>query len=653
MYSFSTYFKSIRFGVFLITFSWILSPTLSAQEAGNKQLDEVKVTGFAPEKYMAGLKVQKVDSVTLARFQFQTMADFLAFQSPISLKGYGPGQLTTLSFRGTSANHTALLWNGININAPTVGQTDYSTVPLLGFDEMAIQYGSAASCVGTDAIGGSILLGSAPRWKQKGFNATVGGQYNTLDNFNGQAGIRFVEKLKNNFQLSGKTLLYGSQYNNHYNQTSRTDSEGRTYPVEPSETVQKGLVQDLFLRNKNGNQLSLNIWLTDSKLTIQPDVVAFREITQTKAYRFLGGYQLKNTTFKAGFIRDIIDYGTGDFSNPSHSETDRYIVRAEHEFSWKKADSFWQTNLRIGGEFVHYAARVDGYGDMTINEDREDVFALLRQQFSPKLFASVNLRQAFSSKYKAPFTPSFGLEYLALSKPATQVKFTGNIARSYRLPTLNERYWKVLGNPDIRPESGFNKEIGTEIKQLFSENLNATLGVNAYHNLIDDWTYWNPDKNYRVENLQQVLTKGLEVTLALKYLKENKMAGITGTYAYTNASQQKVYDAYAADIIGKQLIYVPVHTLSGNAYAGKGDWSLNIQGLYNSDRFITFDHSGRPFPPYFLLNSTVSGKIQLGRIQSSLILQVNNLTDIVYPSVRKNAMPGRSFSLGLVFNFNS
>ncbi|MCY0536351.1 TonB-dependent receptor plug domain-containing protein, partial [Klebsiella pneumoniae] len=85
------------------------------------------------------------------------------------------GQLTTLSFRGTSANHTALLWNGININAPTVGQTDYSTVPLLGFDEMAIQYGSAASCVGTDAIGGSILLGSAPRWKQKGFNATVGG----------------------------------------------------------------------------------------------------------------------------------------------------------------------------------------------------------------------------------------------------------------------------------------------------------------------------------------------------------------------------------------------------------------------------------------------------------------------------------------------
>ena len=45
-----------------------------------KPLNEVQVFGFSPEKFMAGLKVQKIDSVNLARFQYQSLSDFLQFQ---------------------------------------------------------------------------------------------------------------------------------------------------------------------------------------------------------------------------------------------------------------------------------------------------------------------------------------------------------------------------------------------------------------------------------------------------------------------------------------------------------------------------------------------------------------------------------------------
>lgn len=643
-----TYF--LRFQPILLVMGIFISLRSHAQEIANKQIDEVKVTGFATEHFMAGLKVQKIDSATLARFQFQTLADFLQYQSPIAFKSYGTGQLTSISFRGTSAMHTAVMWNGLNINNPMAGQTDFSTVPLLGFDQMAIQYGSSASCVGSDAVGGSILLNSVPQWKRQGMNFTLGGQYGSFDNYNLQTGLRFVKTSKNGLQFSGKTLLYGSKYNNHFSATERTDSKGRTYPIEPTETAQKGFIQDLYLKQKNNNVLSLNIWLTDNKLSIQPDVIASREITQTKAYRFLSSYQFGNTNVKAAFVRDIIDYGTGDFANPSHSETDRYITRAEHEFSFKKADSFSNTSIRIGGEFVHYVAKVDGYGGGAITENRQDIFALVRQQLAEKLIISLNLRQAFSSRYKAPFTPSLGIEYAVLSTKKHEIKATANVARSYRLPTLNERYWKVMGNPDVRPESGFNKEMGINWKQVLSENINTSLGINLYHNLVNDWTYWNPDKGYRVENLQQVLAKGFEVSGNVKYTKADKIVGFTGTYALTNTSQQKVYAAYTEDFIGKQMIYVPRHSVSGTAYIGKGNWNLNIQGLYNSERFITFDHSGRPFPSYFILNSTISGKIQLGEIQSNLIFQINNLTDTVYPSVKKNAMPGRGFSLGWIMS---
>ena len=646
----STVSYSVRYLKLLVILLPLVCVRSHAQEVPNKPLDEVKVLGFSTEHFMAGLKIQKVDSTTLAKFQYQTLADFLQFQSPVAFKSYGTGQLTSIAFRGTGAVHTAVLWNGVNINSPMAGQTDFSTVPVLGFDQLSIQYGSSASCVGSGAVGGSILLSSVPQWKQKGVSLTIGGQYASFGNYNGQIGLRFATNTKTGLQFSGKTLLYGSQFNNHYHQTERSDNAGRTYSLEPSETAQSGFIQDVYLKQKNGNLLSFNLWITDNKLTIQPNVINFRELTQTQSFRALSAYQFGKTNLKMGFIRDIIDYGIGDLSKISHSESDQYIARIEHEYSHKKENSFWNTSLRVGTEFIHYATRVDGYGGEVITENRQDIFALLRQQITQNFTASVNLRQAFSSKYTAPFTPSLGLEYTAISNLNNQVKLTGNITRSYRLPTLNERYWKVLGNLNIRPESGFNQELGINWKSIISENINTALGINAYHNLIDDWTYWNPDKGYHVENLQQVLSKGLEFTGSIKYLKNKKIAGFSATYAYTNSSQQKVYDTYAVDVIGKQLIYVPIHTINITVYVGKENWTLSLQGLYNSERFITFDHSGRPFPPYALMNVTLTGKIKMGKSEGNLIFQANNVTDTVYPNLKKNAMPGRTFSVGLIFS---
>lgn len=651
------------FGISVGAFSQEIS-SLDCKDC--KQLNEVQVFGFSPERFMAGLKIQKIDSVNLARFQYQSLSDFLQFQTPIALKSYGSGQLTTISFRGTSASHTAVLWNGLNINSPTVGLSDLSTIPLMGFDQMTIQYGSSASCVGSDAVGGSILLSSVPNWNNKGINAVIGGQYGSFRSSNLNAGLRF-SKVSKNGVLNGKTLFYGGNIRNFNGQTPtpnevRADRKGREYSIEPSETTQKGFVQDLYFRFNTKKKSSyrliyFNAWLTDNKLTIQPSIIDFREITQTQAFRFIGGTQLDNTSVKLGFIRDILDYGKGDFLNPSHASTDRYIVRVENNFI--KHTNPTNLTVRAGGEFVHYATRVDGYGPNIIHENRGDIYALIRRTFGwnnqpNKIITTLNLRQAFSNRYKAPFTPAFGFNYNLFTNKTQQLEFLANIARSYRLPTLNERYWKVLGNPAIQPENGFNKEIGLEYKQLHGKYIKSSLSVNAFHNLIDNWTYWNPEKNYRVENLQQVLSKGLEFSSSFKYndFIQQKAAGLILAYSLTDASQQKVYDVYAKDLIGKQLIYVPRHAISGSIYYGQKRWNASLQGVFNSVRYFTFDHSGQPFSPYFILNSTFTHKIKIMSQDANLVLQANNLTNTVYPNVKRNAMPGINFQLAAVFNFH-
>jgi len=631
-----------------------------------KQLNEVQVISFSPEKFMAGLKVQKIDSANLARFQYQSLSDFLQFQAPIALKSYGSGQLATISFRGTSASHTAVIWNGLNINSPTAGLSDLSTIPLMGFDQMTIQFGSSASCVGSDAVGGSILLSSSPYWNNKGISVVIGGQFGSFRSGNLHAGLRFNKTNKNGI-LYGKTLFYDGNIRNFYGPNPATDkvkidSKGHEYSIEPSETIQKGFVQDLYFKFNTRKQstyrlIYLNAWLTDNKLTIQPSIIDFREITQTQAFRFIGGTQLNNTSVKLGFIKDILDYGKGNFLHPSHASTDRYIVRAEHDFIFYKNPS--NMTFRTGGEFIHYTTRVDGYGSDIFFENRGDVYALIRKTFAwtnqpNKIITTLNLRQSISNHYKVPFTPAFGLNFNIYTNKIQQVDLLVNVARSFRLPTLNERYWKILGNPNIQPENGFNKEIGLEYKQLHGKYFKSSLSVNAFHNLIDNWTYWNPAKSYRVENLQQVLSKGLEFSSSIIYndFIQQKTFGLIMAYSLTDASQQKVYDSYSQDLIGKQLIYVPRHAISGSIYYGQKHRYASVQGVFNSVRYFTFDHSGQPFTSYFVINSTFTHKFKLMSQEANVVLKVNNLTNTVYPNVKRNAMPGVNFQVAITFNFH-
>ncbi|MBQ0740765.1 Plug domain-containing protein, partial [Aquimarina celericrescens] len=62
------------------------------------------------------------------------------------------------SFRGTTAQQTAVVWNGFNINSQFNGQTDFNTLLVDGFDELSVRPGGGSVIYGTGAIGGSIHL---------------------------------------------------------------------------------------------------------------------------------------------------------------------------------------------------------------------------------------------------------------------------------------------------------------------------------------------------------------------------------------------------------------------------------------------------------------------------------------------------------------
>ena len=129
--------------------TFLVTPNIQAQKdtttIGNEVLREVRIYGIPIEKYATGSKVQKLDSAMLGTSNATTLARVLQQQSPIYIKAYGNEMLATASFRGTGAGHTAVLWNGLNINSLTAGQTDFTLVPMIAIDQVSIQPGSASA----------------------------------------------------------------------------------------------------------------------------------------------------------------------------------------------------------------------------------------------------------------------------------------------------------------------------------------------------------------------------------------------------------------------------------------------------------------------------------------------------------------------------
>ena len=625
-----------------LVLAWFLlsSEYVFAQTDSTKMLDEVSVKSFAPTRFMAGLKIQSIDSASLRQAKFQTLADFLSFQAPVNFRPYGSGQLTTIGLRGTSSNHTAVLWNGININSPSTGQSDFSTLPVAGFDLLAIQYGSSSCVVGSDAVGGSILLNSKPIW-EKNMQVNLGQRVASFDNWQSQLSVRLSDK-----RISSKTLFYKGVLNNNYPYTER-----KYYPVERSTTNSKGFIQDLFFLTKKQHQISLNIWLSDNNVEVSPQSINTREVLQTQAIRILNTYQIKSLTIRGGYVQDITNYGKGNFIKPSRTAIDRFLIRAEHE--WK----FSKLTTHIGAEAAHVMARVDGYNSDKITENRLDVFAWLRYEVSTKFLSTLSIRQALIKSFDPPIAPALGLEY----QLAKSVKLTGNLSRSYRIPTMNERYWSDLGNPNLKPEDGFNKELGINWNQT-KKDFSFSSSLNVYHNLIDNWVYWNPETGYRVQNLQRVLVKGIDFSNKILYQHEKISSGLTTQYAFTHSSQQKAYDNFSADVIGKQLIYIPKHNFTANLFfqtlsLGKGEF-LNKHGVplratlqwqANSRRYYTFDNS-KWLDGQQIFNMIIENGLRWKHVDGRLFFQINNVFDELYLNSKRNAMPGRNYAINLVFN---
>lgn len=621
------------------------------------RLPEARVRAVRAERFAVGSRRLELDSAVLAQYRGGTVADVLGARSDLYSKNYGPGQLATISLRGTAAQHTAVLWNGLNIALPTLGQNDLALLPLSGNTQVAVQPGPAAALYGSGAVGGAIILRTEPDWRP-GLRGTVQADAGSF----GLRGGSLEARTATPTLAVRVAASYREAQNNYPYYVQEPAGQVRYTLQNAALRHQWSISPDLTWRVGAAGEVTAAVWLTDADREIQSGTGVAgsnaREIDQSR--RLVLGYRRATAgggqwQVRGAWFEDIINYSDQGASSNSRVRTTQ--AQAEHT-----AALGHRASLRLGLEAQHFAAVVDGYGSTPIAENRAAAFALLRYDVRPTLRLSANVRQAALPAGLAPLTPTVGAEWDVYQPagadslaPADRPGFIlkASAARTYRAPTLNERYWQPGGNPDLRAESGQGYEVGLRHRVGQPTRWLLETELTAFHQLVDNWVQWlplGPGGTYSPRNLRQVRSQGLEASTALRLRRGQYRASVRATYGFTQ-TQKTQGVAADTDPVGLQLAYVPLHRASlGTDHAWRG-WLASATATFTS--YVYTDASADSFlPAVGLLNATLGRTVALpGRTSLALLLQSTNLLGQRYQSYPARPAPPRAYTASLRFNY--
>lgn len=618
----------MRVGI-LIVVSVLTSVSCFAQQAATV-LDSVEVYGIPDERFLAGASYTTVDSALLRQQRSRHLGDVLATQLPVYFRNYGQGMISGISLRGTAPQHTAVLWNGININSFSLGQADFSILPATAFGSVKVHAGGSSARFGSGALGGAVVLTSPEAPSGEIFHVTqeVGsfGQY-----FTEAGGSLAVQRW--NFH----TQLYHIQSDGDFKILATGERQ------QHAAFSEKGILQDISYSWSAAKSLSVHYWYHNSDREVQPSIGGRNNNDEQIDKNHRVSVQYKNGGRRGqfiatgGYIRDAIVFG-------SESLVSRWIGSAKHAVTLPAG-----FHVEVSAEWNHIRADIAEYNNNGAEEDRFDFMASLQKDMGSRLSLSLNLRQPAVSGFSPPFLPYFGVEYSVLKYANGVFVLRANASRNYRVPTLNDRYWQNAGDRNLQPELSYASEAG------WRWTLGALTVENTwYWQEVDQWIQWVPSgpNTYYPENIKHVRARGTElranVTVAIGNVR------ITGAAGYQYA-QSVTTEAPPNDPgLDKQLIYTPLHTASGYLRAGWHRYTATAMVQYSGKRYT--DATNADFlalDPYTRIDLSCGRTWMLGRHEVSSNLIVTNVFDTEYMQYSGRAMPGRYYNLQVTYQLNS
>jgi len=591
-----------------------------AQNDSIYYLKTVEISDIQLKNFSDSQSVQQLSDSIIRKNQ-ASLTSLLNYNTVIYFKENGLGMVSSPSFRGTTAQQTAVIWNGININSQLNGQTDFNTIGTRDFKNITVRAGGGSSIYGSSAIGGSIHLNNDLSFKRDFSNEIQlnYGSFNTIsanykvnvsdEKFSFQASVS-KNSSDNDYEYvdsNGKNLN-GKYYNASYNIAAGYKINDTNYLKLYSQVFDSerhfSLIFPSEIRTKYQDLNSRNLLEWDNffgKFTSKVKIGALKE-----RYKYFGD----------------IDSGAFTFG-----EVKTYLGKYDLTFDVNK-------DIKLNA-ILDYTQN-KGEGSDIKNEQRNigSASLLFKHILVEKFIYELSIRKEITNNYKSPVLFSVGTNFAATNFYTLKL----NGSKNFRIPTFNDLYWQPGGNENLKPESSYQAELGNDFHFK-----NFKISLTGYYIDIKDMLRWIPTGSFwSPQNTNKVMTYGGEAILNWSKSFGNHHLILNGTYAYTISEDKEMK---------KQLIFVPYHKATSSLSYSWKKLAANYQFLYNGEVFTQSDNNPKyTVDAYFVSNASLD--YDFGKKNSyTLGFQVLNLLNENYASVENRFLPGRNYNLYLNLKF--
>lgn len=616
----------------------VAAQTADTPVVADTTLPEVTVTAarVALRAEVAPSRVTLTGSEEVSAANATSVADLLGARTSLFIRRYGASGLASMSLRGATASQTLVLLDGQRLTDPQLGQLDMSLLPTIMLQSVEVMHGGGSALYGTDAMGGVVHLRSrmaADRftgqlrseigaWGERRIGGLASG---SVRNWNGIFAVE-NEAADEDFLYRDGSLLGQPLVRNEGWDRNSTCMYGRVGYENGRNSLHGSVLFTDAERGLGGSDsvgarqwdTSGRFWLDGSRTTSWGKINASGYVQRSRL-RYASPYP----SDRPGAIDD-----TGETT----------VLTASGE-THVTAISGWHLvgNASVGRSSADHPSLVQNA------RDSYAAASLSAAQTSGqlRLYPAIRLDAYVPSAGEAQFSlsPQLGLNWSLLNSETLRTKAT--IGRSFRMPTLNDRFWQPGGSPDLLPESGWSGDVG-----LLWASDRSSAEITMFGAVADNQIVWLPTAGgyHAPQNIAKTRSMGLELSVDHRWrLGSSTLVEIGGVGSLTDARDRS--DPMSSSY-NHQLRYVPKWTAKAWSSIARGRFQLDVGGQVIGRRFVTTDGT-LSLDPYVVLEGQFRYSRPVGPLTLTLGLAAENLTDIHYEVIQSYVMPPRHFSVRL------
>lgn len=593
---------------------------------------------LTPSQTLAGAALQNLSTTSVA--------DALKYFSGVQIKDYGGlGGLKTVNVRSLGSQHVGVYLDGIRITNAQNGQIDLGRYSLSNMESVALYNANRNERLqsASEYASAATVYLQTRRPDSTAFNVEYGAGSFGLQKLKTYFSFRNILFVDAEYQRTDGGYPFRFQSASEDTVGKRRNSDISFYRLEAAGFYKGFTAHAYFYSSERGLPGPVVRRLSDQwdSTDRQWDRNFFLQATYRHTW---GSFALKsNLKYAYDWLRYLQDPST----NAAAMHCDNH---------YRQQDLYGSVAAAWNSSWLSLTASTDlRWSDLTTDVYRS---AYVYRLDSKSLLSAIASYRGFEGNIALLYTHIGDHSARTAQSASTLSRLTPMLLASwhrraftvrafhkriFRAPTLNDLYYTLVGNAQLRPEYTSQFDLGVDYKDR-----HLHLALDAYYNRIEDKIVAIPMKSqFRWSMVNFGLVKSLGLSATAGYDRTWGKFSLNANANYT-CQRDRDYSSPHDPEYRNTIPYSPLHSASLIVDLGYDGWSLCTSWLYTGDRFALISNNRDDLlGAWQTVDLKLNKRFRIRRHYVQATIECNNLCDSRHEVVKRYPMPGRNWKATL------